>query len=252
MFKQKIRKSRKNILSLIEAAQTENEESEKKKTGYKIVKKKEKKQKKYRKDSGSPRDEGYNTGNEKIYATPFTIEDDFDQGMEGWEVETDNARSENQLKRPEKLVDKTRMTDTVRYDQPSTPPVRNQTAPQANTAGLHLIPVAANIFRRSSPEEDFLWTLSGVQNLIDQQNIMLSEFKCKLATQEESCSSNDGLTKLAIPRPRIVMRDSERMERRREEMERRRLEMESLRQFQERMEQKLEGNEKVLYEVCDL
>ena len=87
-----------------------------------------------------------------------------------------------------------------------------------------------------------MWTLQGVQNLIDQQNKILSEFKCKLETPELVSRSEDEMTYLTIPRPRIVRRVKES----------RKQEMDSLRQFQERMEEKLERCEKVLFEVCDL
>jgi len=245
MFKHKIRKSRKNILSLIEIAQEKNEDTEEKQTKSKAVKKKN------RKESVSPRDEGYNTGNEKIYETPRTIEDDFYQDDEGCDVETDKMNKEAKL--DEKKQNK------ADANQHKNPPIRNQTAAQTDSIGLHLIPVAATVFRRSSPEEDFLWTLRGVQNLIDQQNMILTQFECKLETKEKSPYSDDGLNYLTIPRPKIVRRDCERKEMRREEMERRkkememrRKEMESLRQFQERMGKKLVKNEEVLYQVCDL
>ena len=55
MFKQRSRKSRKTILSLIEAAQTEHEESEETQTMFKAVKKTGKKENKFRIESISPR-----------------------------------------------------------------------------------------------------------------------------------------------------------------------------------------------------
>ena len=70
--------------------------------------------------------------------------------------------------------------------------------------------------------------------------MILTQFECKLETQEKS----DSLSYLTIPRPKIVRRDCERKERRKE--------MESLRQFQERMRKKLVMKENVLYQVCDL
>ena len=122
---------------------------------------------------------------------------------------------------------------------------------------------SSTVLRRSTPEEDFLWTLQGVQSLIDQQNKILSEFKCHLATQELVSRSEEEMEFLSIPRPRFVRRGEERrrqddkrrreeVERRREEVEWRRQEVDSLRQFQKKMEQKICSNEKVCFEVCEL
>ena len=96
------------------------------------------------------------------------------------------------------------------------------------------MPWAATVFRRSSPEEDFLMTLLGVQSLLEQQTLLLSEYQAIYGTAKQ-----------AIPKNKITKRDSERSARRT-------LEMESLREFQERMDQTLDRKNNVLYEVCDL
>ena len=96
------------------------------------------------------------------------------------------------------------------------------------------MPWATTVFRRSSPEEDFLMTLLGVQSLLEQQTLLLSEYQAIYGTAKQ-----------AIPKNKIKKRDSERSVRRT-------LEMESLREFQERMDQTLDRKNNVLYEVCDL
>ena len=79
--------------------------------------------------------------------------------------------------------------------------------------------------RRSTPEEDFLWTMSGIQTLLDQQSLILSEYKSKLRnTDVQAC--------LTIPRPKIIRKLPV-------EKERRKQEMEGWRQFQETMDKKL-------------
>merc|ERR1712212_1359935 len=47
------------------------------------------------------------------------------------------------------------------------------------------VPVMLAIGRRSSPQEDFLWSLQGVHSLIQQQNKLLGDIRERLGTQEE-------------------------------------------------------------------
>ena len=44
--------------------------------------------------------------------------------------------------------------------------------------------------RRSSPEEDYIWTLTGVRNLVEEQNKIMEEIKVKekeRKSQEKAC-----------------------------------------------------------------
>ena len=52
--------------------------------------------------------------------------------------------------------------------------------------------------RRSSPQEDFLFTLTGVRNLMDQQSLLLSEIQSSLEygrdTKDDSVETVDEVT----------------------------------------------------------
>ena len=57
--------------------------------------------------------------------------------------------------------------------------------------------------RRSSPEEDYIWTLTGVRNLVEEQNKIMEQIKAKdkeRKSQEKSCEKktsfiDDNLTR---------------------------------------------------------
>ena len=76
--------------------------------------------------------------------------------------------------------------------------------------------------RRSTPEEDFLWTMSGIQTLLDQQSLILSEYKSKLRY-------NDVQACLTIPRPKMVRKLKV-------ERGRRKQKVEELKNFQQTMD----------------
>jgi len=129
MLKHKIRKSRKNILSLLESVQDE-EKTRKEIPEYSEITKNGKKGKK----KNIRIDEGYYTEkscDSKQYS---------------------RAKSETRGEEKGK-------------------PVRNEAATQATQAGgyqqmNYLIPlfIPCQLVRRSSPQEDYIWTLTGVKN----------------------------------------------------------------------------------------
>eukprot|EP00092_Neocalanus_flemingeri_P008001 GFUD01008632.1.p1 GENE.GFUD01008632.1~~GFUD01008632.1.p1 ORF type:complete len:233 (+),score=84.63 GFUD01008632.1:80-778(+) len=232
MFKQRNRKSRKQILSLIESAEIEDEETEQNQK----LKKTRKREIKFRDELSSPKDEGYLTGNEKLYEKPDKFQDIFDSEFE-WNQESDRTRNE---KKSETKEQKKQVNE--RNESKETQPARNQSAIVENDVGSwlnrhHLVPMITSVFRRSSPEEDFLWTLTGIQNLIDQQNVILNTFKNQLESQEE-CDACD------------VGQDTHEAghDLSEELLQERKLEIKSLRMFRVRLEQKLNKKSNILFD----
>jgi len=181
MLKHKIRKSRKNILSLLESVQVEED---KQSPEYTKVNKRDKREV----DIGrklSVIDEGYYTGNEKLYDVPH--------------ITKERARSEGRTRRREE-------EDVEIGDrrQERRKPVRNETVRDAETStgtnitstgGQYgcLVPVfmAWQPPRRSSPQEDFIFTLTGVRNLIHQQSLLLTELQSNLYTTSGADTKDD-------------------------------------------------------------
>merc|ERR1712037_503004 len=64
-------------------------------------------------------------------------------------------------------------------------PVRGQAVPMGQQQAGWGVPVMLALGRRSSPQEDFLWSLQGVHSLIQQQNKLLGDIQERLGTQEE-------------------------------------------------------------------
>ena len=145
------------------------------------------------------------------------IQDDSDE----WEVETDGDKTENDHENDDKNNIKAK-------ENPNPAPVRNQTAPQANSFCLYF-PLSTAPWRRSFPEEDYMWTMNGIQTLLDQQVHILSEYKSIIP---------DGSAYLTIPRPRLVKRGS--------------VERGNIGTKKERMTKKIKNRENILYEVGEL
>jgi len=189
------RKSRANILGLVEALHTH----QKHKQG-----KKKKKTDQYR-VSVSPRDEGYITGNEKNYELLEHIEDDY----ENWEVDSDHDQDE-------KGYDDASTNTEKPHDRA---PVRNQTASQVNLMGMHKPLPCPRAWVRSSPADDYMWSLAGVQSLLQQQHYILSQYRDHLTSSQENSE--------------------------------RRQEIDSLRSFKMMMDKRL-SKRNILYNICDL
>ena len=98
------------------------------------------------------------------------------------------------------------------------------------------LPLVTSVFRRSSPEEDYLWSLGGIQNLVDQQNVILHKFKKQLESQEEYAESEEGLG--ILPRLEAGCDWSKETHL----LQERRREMMSLKMFRVRLEQRLNKN----------
>ena len=147
------------------------------------------------------------------------IQDDSDE----WDVDSDNDPTDNDLNQ-----DNDDKNNIKAKENPSPAPVRNQTAPQANSSCL-FFPSSTAPWRRSSPEEDYLWTMNGIQTLLDQQIHMLGEYKSIIP---------DGSAYLTIPRPRLVKRGS--------------VERGNIGTKKERMTKKIKNRENILYEVGEL
>ena len=142
MLKQKIRKSRKNLLSLLESASFYGEDSEGGKREGKGGKrgKEEERRKGLREVSPGLADEGYSTAGEKT--SPSTSPGGSELGETLRTVEEGRIDKSKEVRRGEER------------------PVRGQAVPvvgaQQATWG---VPVILAVGRRSSPQEDFLWSL---------------------------------------------------------------------------------------------
>ena len=90
-------------------------------------------------------------------------------------------------------------------------------------------------------EEDLLWTLCGVQTLVEQQHSILEEYRKTLTT----LGGEGGPICLTMLGLGIVKRDLERREVRR-------IEMQSLKEFQRRMDRAMQQKENILYDLCNL
>merc|ERR1719430_1054991 len=89
--------------------------------------------------------------------------------------------------KPKKQLSKKDDKNKNQDKAPAKPPVRNQTATQTNTIGPYMVPIIPQVpvLRRTSPCEDLLWTLQGVKTLIEQQNLLISQFKYTFATGDK-------------------------------------------------------------------
>ena len=137
MLKQKIRKSRKNLLSLLESASFYGEDSEGGKRegkGEKRGKRQDERRKGGREVSPGLADEGYSTAGEK--ASPSTSPGGSELGEDG--RRGDQSR---EVRRGEER------------------PVRGQAVPMGQQQAAWGVPVMLAVGRRSSPQEDFLWSL---------------------------------------------------------------------------------------------
>ena len=149
------RKSRKNIIGLIDTLRphqknrenTQDHRQEKKGEGKKKINQ--------RTASVSPRgdsdwlfifstiivsDEGYITGNEKNYEILKIIEDESDN----WEVDTEDDSDQDERKKDDMG------RGNEKYNDPP-PPVRNQVAYQANIMGQHLVRYMGFLFYSCPP-----------------------------------------------------------------------------------------------------
>ena len=143
MLKQKIRKSRKNLLSLLESASfygedTSGEGGKREGKGEKRGKREDEKRRKGgREVSPGLADEGYSTAGEK--ASPSTSPGGSELGEEGRRVD----QSRGEVRRGEER------------------PVRGQAMPMGHQQQQAAwgVPVMLALGRRSSPQEDFLWSL---------------------------------------------------------------------------------------------
>ena len=84
-----------------------------------------------------------------------------------------------------------------------------------------------------------MWTLQGVQTLLEQQNKILNEVNSAFVSRQ--ISNIGGKT---IPRPKYETKI--------EENSIRRSETEELKQFQRSIEEKLERKRNRIYDICDL
>merc|ERR1712096_96234 len=142
MLKHKIRKSRKNILSLLESVQVaQKNDTTENSNEYAEVRKKGKKEK----NKQSRNDEGYYT--EKSSDTKTKTKD--------------RCKSETRAQHKRTLV---RNEET-------------QTHEHCNVTYLIPLLVPCTVFRRSSPQEDYIQTLGGVKTLIEQQNNIVKQIK---------------------------------------------------------------------------
>ena len=140
MLKQKIRKSRKNLLSLLESASFYGEDSgeggKREGKGEKRGKREEERRKGGREVSPGLADEGYSTAGEK--ASPSTSPGGSELGEEGRRAD----QSRGEVRRGEER------------------PVRGQAMPMGQQQQPAWgVPVMLALGRRSSPQEDFLWSL---------------------------------------------------------------------------------------------
>merc|ERR1711936_1048855 len=171
MLKQKIRKSRKNLLSLLESASFYGEDSEGgKKDGKGGKRSKEGREEEERRKVGrevSPglADEGYSTAGEKTSPS--------------------NSPGGSELGETLRGEERRRLDQSREVRRGEERPVRGQAMPVGQQQPTWGVPVLLAYGRRSSPQEDFLWSLQGVHSLIQQQNKLLGDIRERLGSQEE-------------------------------------------------------------------
>ena len=143
MLKQKIRKSRKNLLSLLESASFYGEDGEGGKREGKVEKrgkKQDERRKGGRKVSPGLADEGYSTAGEKASPSTSPGGSELGETMRG-----EDGRQSREVRRGEER------------------PVRGQAimpmGQQQQQQAAWGVPVMLALGRRSSPQEDFLWSL---------------------------------------------------------------------------------------------
>ena len=144
------RKSRKNIIGLIDTLRPHQKNRENTQDNRQEKKGEGKKKTNKRTASVSPRgdsdwlfifstiivsDEGYITGNEKNYEILKIIEDESDN----WEVDTEDDSDQDERKKDDMV------RGNEKYNDPP-PPVRNQVAYQANIMGQHLVRYMGFVF----------------------------------------------------------------------------------------------------------
>ena len=142
MLKQKIRKSRKNLLSLLESASFYGEDSEGGKRegkGEKRGKRQDERRKGGREVSPGLADEGYSTAGEK--ASPSTSPGGSELGETTRGEDGRRGDQSREVRRGEER------------------PVRGQAMPMGQQQAGWGVPVMLALGRRSSPQEDFLWSL---------------------------------------------------------------------------------------------
>jgi len=213
-------------LGLLEALQLQHKSEDTDKVTEEKPRTKKKKRKGTRTESVSPRDEGYNTSNEKIYDIFELNNEDSDE----WNLaETDDDLDEIKPRRNNDDDIPIKMCPTYKKSDCHNRNLFNQMTP--------VIPVT---WRRSSPEEDFMWTLQGVQTLLEQQNKILIKFNSSFV----SCQVSNTTGGLTIPRPKFETKIEENSDRRSE--------TEELKQFQRSIEEKLDRKRNRIYDICDL
>ena len=84
-----------------------------------------------------------------------------------------------------------------------------------------------------------MWTLQGVQALLDQQSKILLEVNSVLVNNQI-----DNTGGISIPRPKVGKRKDENPERQ--------IETDNLKNFQKMIEEKLERRRKMIYDICEL
>ena len=151
MLKQKIRKSRKNLLSLLESASFYGEDSEGgKKDGKGGKRGKEGREEEERRKVGrevSPglADEGYSTAGEKTSPS--------------------NSPGGSELGETLRGEERRRLDQSREVRRGEERPVRGQAMPMGQQQPTWGVPVLLAYGRRSSPQEDFLWSLQVPQKV---------------------------------------------------------------------------------------